>query len=134
MAQGECQVGGLFRRCHGATIETCQYCGKRFCALHRHVIEGYEAVCTRAGCLRKHSDLAEHVQYRARVAQRNAAGLCGIDGCGPHPPDQCSLCQGHFCSAHMRERMYPYREGRVVVERPASVCSRCWERRKIWRR
>lgn len=32
------------------------------------------------------------------------------------------------------ERMYPFNEGLVSIDRPVSICQRCWERRKIWRR
>jgi hypothetical protein len=47
---------------------------------------------------------------------------------------ECSQCRGLFCAAHIRERMYPVREGMVSIDRPMSLCDRCWARRKIWRR
>ncbi len=74
-----------------------------------------------------------HMEYRRRISQRNNASLCGEDGCSPHPREQCSLCRGQFCDRHVMERMYPFREGRVVIQRPASVCAWCWARRKLWR-
>jgi hypothetical protein len=114
-------------------VTTCQYCGRYFCTEHTYFMEGLDAVCTRESCRKKHDDLVAHVAYKARVAERNQVGLCGIEDCGPHPRLQCSLCQGYFCEQHLSERMYPFREGRVVTERPASVCKRCWDRRKIWR-
>jgi hypothetical protein len=115
-------------------VDTCQYCGRPFCRLHSYRLEGHEAVCAGPRCRLKNDELLEHMAYRQAVARRNSAGLCGIDGCGPHPGLQCSLCLGHFCREHVRERIYPFREGRVSVDRPASVCERCWQRRKIWRR
>jgi hypothetical protein len=30
--------------------------------------------------------------------------------------------------------MYPFSEGWVSIDRPVSICERCWERRKIWRK
>jgi hypothetical protein len=134
IARSACGAGGRFRRCHSAAVNSCQYCGRSFCASHTHVIEGYDAVCTRKRCVRKHVDLQAHTDYRARVVQRNAAGLCGVEGCGPHPRKECSLCKGHFCEAHIGERMYPFREGRLIIDKPASVCRWCWRRRKVWRR
>ncbi len=133
MAEGECQLGGRFRKCLNAPVERCQYCGRRFCADHQHVNKGFESVCVRDLCRRKQADLVAHAEYRARVNRRNAAGLCGIEECGPHPKHQCSLCQGNFCEPHVAQRMYPFRYGRVVIDRPASVCRWCWDRRKLWR-
>lgn len=133
MAHGECQLGGRFRKCPNAPIERCQYCGRRFCGTHQHVVQAFDAVCMRGLCRKKHADMVTHVDYRDRVRQRNTAGLCGIEGCGPHPRDQCSLCQGNFCESHIAQHMYPFHEGRVVIDRPASVCRWCWDRRKIWR-
>ena len=115
-------------------MQTCVYCGKAFCEAHTHVLRGYESVCNRKRCATKQRDLVSHLEYRKRVEQRNNAGLCGVEQCGPHPGLQCSLCEGHFCAAHITDRQYPMREGRVVIDRPASVCKWCWGRRKIWRR
>ena len=130
-----CARGGRFRnRCEQPAINACQYCGRAFCAAHCYVVRDHEAVCVNTTCRRKFDDLQEHLRYRERVSERNRAGLCGHEGCGPHPRTQCSLCQGRFCEDHLRDRLYPFREGRVVVDRPASVCPHCWERRKIWRR
>jgi hypothetical protein len=134
MAASACTAAGRFRSCSQPVVETCQYCGRRFCAAHAYFREGFDAVCIRKPCRRKHDDLQQHLGYRQRVGQRNAAGLCGIENCGPHPRTECSLCRGHFCEAHISERMYPFRDGRVVIERPASVCKWCWDRRKLWRR
>lgn len=128
-----CQVGGRFSRCHISAVHVCQYCGKPFCDQHTYYSEGHEAVCARKRCRQKHDDLQAHMEYKRAVYQRNHVGLCGIEGCGPHPGYQCSLCQGQFCTLHLTERMYPFRDGWVTIERPASVCQRCWERRKIWR-
>lgn len=128
-----CRLGGRFSRCNDPAEETCQYCGKPFCARHTYFREGHEAVCTAPRCRAKRDDVVAYLAYRQAVVARNQAGLCGIEGCTPHPAHECSLCRGHFCGLHVRERMYPFREGWVTVERPASVCARCWDRRKIWR-
>lgn len=129
-----CRLGGRFSRCPNSPVNSCQYCGRDFCADHAYYLEGHEAVCTRKRCKAKHDDLRRHLQYRQRVQQRNAAGLCGEERCGPHPVYECSLCNGLFCEEHVRVRMYPFRDGRVVIERPASLCEWCWQRRKVWRR
>jgi hypothetical protein len=129
-----CQVGGRFSRCHNEAPHSCQYCGRNFCQVHTYFREEHEAVCTRTPCQRKRDDMVVHMEYRARVTQRNHAGLCGAEECGPHPGFECSLCQGLFCALHLQERMYPFRDGWVMQERRVSVCPRCWARRKVWRR
>lgn len=134
MPQRECQIGGRFSRCHSAAVNVCQYCGRHFCGIHTHHAEGLDAVCAREKCQAKFQDLLAHNEYTSRVNQRNHAGLCGMEDCGPHPRFECSLCHGHFCSRHLMERMYPFNEGLVSIDRPVSICQRCWERRKIWRR
>ncbi|MBN9491827.1 hypothetical protein J0H33_00565 [bacterium] len=133
MAHPTCQVGGRFSRCHGAAQYDCQYCGRAFCAEHAYFVEGHEAVCSRKSCATKRDDLAQHLEYRRGVERRNNAGLCGIDGCGPHPGFECSLCRGLFCGDHLTERMYPFRMGMATIDRPVSICAACWDRRKIWR-
>lgn len=135
MAETLCGAGGIFSRCKNQPVQTCQYCGRPFCSAHTYHMEGHEAVCTRRLCRAKQDDMAVHLEYRALVQRRNSAGLCGIESCErSHPSGQCSMCQGTFCEEHVAERMYPFRDGRVVISRPASVCRRCWDRRKIWRR
>jgi len=129
-----CQVGSRFFRCGAPAIDSCQYCGRPFCAKHCYIEEGLDAVCTRRRCRAKFDDLVRHLDYKQRARQRNAVGLCGIEECGPHPSFECSLCHCRFCEEHVSKRMYPVRHGFVVVERPLSVCTWCWERRKIWRR
>jgi hypothetical protein len=133
MAATLCQVGRIFARCTNVPEHSCQYCGRSFCAEHTHFVGGHEAVCARKACRLKYDDLDAHLRYRERVEQRNKAGLCGIEDCGPHPGFECSLCRGHFCGEHLRERMYPFSDGYTTVERPVSICARCWERRKVWR-
>lgn len=134
MAPSVCQLGGRFSHCSRPAVDTCQYCGKPFCDAHTYVLEGLDAVCTHKHCVAKLDDVRVHLQYRSRVFERNRAGLCGCESCGPHPSFECSLCTGSFCDSHIQERRYPFREGRIVLERPASVCDWCWNRRKIWRR
>ena len=134
MAARPCGAGSAFRRCHQTPVNSCQYCGRPFCETHTHHIGGYEAVCTRKRCRLKHDDMQAHTEYKERVAQRNQAGLCGVEDCGPHPRTECSLCRGHFCESHIMQRMYPFRDGHVIIDKPASVCRWCWKRRKIWRR
>lgn len=134
VTHGTCKQGGRFSRCREAAVDTCQYCGKAFCAAHSHHVGGHDAVCNAKRCVAKHEDLALHMEYRARVRQRNQAGLCGVEDCVPHPTLECSLCRGHFCEPHVRTRMYPAREGRVIIDRPMGCCDWCWNRRKIWNR
>ena len=129
-----CQIGGRFSRCKNSAEHACQYCGRWFCETHTYHVQDHDAVCNRKRCLAKHEDLQVHTEYKRRVAERNHVGLCGIEDCGPHPGFQCSLCQGHFCGMHLHERMYPFTEGWVSIDRPVSICQACWERRKIWRR
>lgn len=133
MQHAHCQVGGFFSRCHNPVQHTCQYCGHDFCQVHAYYVQDYEAVCTRKTCIQKRDDLASHLVYRERVEQRNRAGLCGVEDCGPHANFECSLCQGLFCGSHLSEHMYPFKQGMATVDRPVSVCARCWSRRKIWK-
>lgn len=134
MHRALCKVGSRLSRCSNPSLDTCQYCGRPFCAAHTFFREGHDAVCTSKGCQRKQQDLQAHHGYRARVLQRNAVGLCGVEECEPHPWLECSLCQGHFCERHVSERLYPFREGLVRIDRPVSLCEWCWARRKVWRR
>ena len=129
-----CQLGGRFSRCTLEAAQTCQYCGRAFCETHAYHVEPHDAVCARKKCRDKRDDLELHMQYRQRVGERNQVGLCGVEDCGPHPGFECSLCHGRFCGMHLSERMYPFHEGWITIERPVSICMRCWERRKIWRR
>ena len=134
VAASACQIGGRLSRCHNTAENVCQYCGHRFCPTHRYYVEGFEAVCSRPRCRAKRDDMVMHSEYAERVRQRNGAGLCGVEECGPRPEYECSLCQGRFCERHVAAHVYPVREGRIVVGRPVSVCEHCWQRRKIWRR
>lgn len=134
MAVAVCKVGGRFSRCRNDALNTCQYCARPFCADHAYHLYDHEAVCTGKICRAKQDDLSLHLVYRQRIGERNRAGLCGQEGCGPHPTLECSLCQGHFCDLHIFDRHYPIRQGTVVIERPVSVCGWCWRRRKLWRR
>lgn len=133
VAVTSCGAGGRFSRCLEPVVTTCIYCGNGFCASHTYHLQGYETVCTRKACRRKRDDIVRHEAHRARVQQRNGAGLCGEEGCGPHPGYQCSLCQGVFCERHLAQRMYPVKHGSVTLDRPLAVCAWCWGRRKIWR-
>lgn len=128
-----CQIGGRFSRCQQTAAHSCQYCGRDFCEAHAYHVEALDAVCSRKRCQAKHDDLRDHTAYKARVSERNHVGLCGIEECGPHPGFECSLCRGQFCARHLSERMYPFSDGWVSIDRPVSICARCWERRKIWR-
>ncbi|MCZ2108541.1 MAG: hypothetical protein LC118_03055 [Dehalococcoidia bacterium] len=128
-----CQVGSFLSRCQNHASHICQYCGRSFCPEHTHFLEGHEAVCSRKQCRAKRDDLANHLIYVDRVSQRNHVGLCGVEECGPHPGFQCSLCRGYFCGPHLHDRLYPFQEGRVYIDRPVSICQHCWDRRKIWR-
>lgn len=129
-----CQLGGRFSRCTYPPAHSCQYCGRDFCESHTYHVEAHDAVCARKQCIAKHDDLVAHLEYKGRVSERNRVGLCGVEECGPHPTFECSLCRGHFCALHLTERMYPFSEGYVSIDRPASLCARCWQRRKIWRK
>ncbi len=133
MAAGACQVGGRFSRCQSIPQHVCQYCGRQFCAEHSHYVEGHEAVCSRKRCREKHEDLTRHFEYRGRAEQLNRAGLCGVDGCNTRHVFQCSLCKSQFCEAHLSSRRYGFGDAPTRYERWVSVCSRCWDRRRVWR-
>lgn len=128
-----CGVGGLFSRCPEPPIDTCQYCGRGFCENHTEFRQGIDAVCAQKKCAAKIKDLLGHNVYKEDVARRNRSGLCGIEGCGPHPGNECSLCRGLFCRDHLQPRMYPFFNGYSTVDRPVSACAHCWQRRKLWR-
>ncbi|MGI8926352.1 MAG: hypothetical protein ACR2HN_06865 [Tepidiformaceae bacterium] len=133
MAHVPCQLGSRFSRCPNESAHVCQYCGRNFCPQHAHWVEAHEAVCIRKRCAEKRDDLTLHLAYRERVEQRNHAGLCGVEGCGPHPGFECSLCLGLFCGAHLSNRTYTFRDGWSSVDRPVSICRHCWDRRRVWR-
>ena|SRR5665213_2422430 len=134
MSAVACQVGRIFARCTNAPQHVCQYCGREFCAEHSSFVEGHEAVCARKQCRAKREDMENHLRYRRRVDQRNHSGLCGVEDCGPHPGYTCSLCHGYFCATHLSDRLYPFKDGWVTIDRPVSVCENCWERRKVWKK
>jgi hypothetical protein len=135
MAMSTCEIGGRFRHCKQPAEHTCQYCGKSFCAVHAHRVEGYEAICAREACVAKDEDLKRHLEYREASTRRNRAGHCAEADCtNLHPGMTCSMCQGLFCPTHVSSRMYPVREGYVTINRPRSVCTWCWERRRVWRK
>lgn len=134
MQAAMCELGGRFSRCQNEAVQSCQYCGRRFCRAHAFFVGGHEAVCSRRQCRAKHEDMARHLSYRTRVAERNESGRCGVEDCDANPPGaSCSLCKGLFCEAHIADRMYPTYDGYRSVDRPAAVCPHCWARRKIWR-
>lgn len=127
-----CEVGGFFSKCKNPASRICQFCGRRFCDLHTGRVEDHEEICNRETCMKKDADLQVHVEYRARVTQRNSVGLCGVEECEFRSMFQCSLCRGAFCESHLQDRRYRFSEGWAMIERPVSICARCWERRKIW--
>jgi len=128
-----CQVGCRFSRCPNPAEQSCQYCGRHFCARHSHFVEGHEAVCSRKRCRAKRDDMVRHLGFLARAEQLNRVGLCGIDGCNTRHVLQCSLCNAQFCEPHLASRHYSFGDGWSRTERWVSVCPRCWERRKVWR-
>jgi hypothetical protein len=129
-----CDVGGRFSRCPAHAIDTCQYCARPFCDEHTYHREGYDAVCLRKDCRAKHDDLQAHLVFKERARLLNSEGLCGMEACGPNTRYECALCRAAYCDAHLQSRLYPFREGRIVIEKPAPVCNRCWSRRKLWRK
>ena len=129
-----CEIRRGLRRCGRAAVELCQYCGQRFCDEHKHFVGGFDAVCSRKRCRTKKDEMDQHLAYREGVERRNRVGLCGEEGCGPHPKDECSLCLGLFCSEHVRAKVYPFWDDGRRVMRPASVCAHCYARRKLWGR
>lgn len=129
-----CEIGGFFSKCKNEAGWVCHFCGRRFCETHTHRVEGHEEVCSREPCRKKDADLAVHMQYKGRVRSKNLVGLCGEDDCETAGPFQCSLCRGMFCDKHLQDRRYRFYEGFGSIERPVSICARCWGRRKIWAR
>lgn len=135
VATANCELGGRFRKCANSAVNTCQYCGRSFCASHTHHIKDHEAVCARDTCVAKHEDLQRHLDYKREVGGRNGAGHCGEPGCSTvHPRYQCSMCRGAFCAEHVRERMYALQDGYVKIDKRVSICDWCWRRRKIWQK
>ena len=133
MSEGQCQLGGRFRRCPIRASGTCQYCGRSFCGEHSHFAEGFEAVCTRKSCAAKQDDVQAHRLYVEDAVRLNRAGLCGLEGCNERRAFECSKCLGFYCPAHLSDQMYPA-TSRLEAPRRASVCPHCWDRRKIWSR
>lgn len=129
-----CEVGGVFRRCHGVSVAVCQYCGRDFCAEHTGKRVGEEEVCSRPRCLAKFDDLKAHIAYREQAVLRSARGICGTPGCENRRAGQCSKCQAYFCDQHLRDRTEHVREGWTRVSRPVCVCDHCAGRLKLWSR
>lgn len=130
-----CQLGGRFSRCKNESINSCQYCGRDFCKPHAFVVEHIEAVCARNRCMLKHENMVQHEEYKAEIAGRNGSGHCGEPECTElHPKFQCSMCNGFFCRPHLRDRMYAVQDGYVKIDKPVSICTWCWGRRKVWSR
>jgi hypothetical protein len=115
-------------------VGTCQYCGRAFCAGHGERENDGQEVCARKRCRQKKADVALHLEYKARVARRNAAGLCGQEGCETRYGGQCSKCKGFFCMAHVAPREETVRKGLATVSRMAAMCDHCWRRRPLWSR
>jgi hypothetical protein len=131
----ECALGGRFSRCKRPSDHSCQYCGRNFCSDHTHYLQQHEAVCTRKECVAKQQDMLVHTEYRRLVGGRNSARLCGVEQCEERPASyECSLCQGHFCTQHVQQRLYWTPDGLSRRERALSLCEHCWKRRKIWQR
>lgn len=129
-----CRFGRIFARCGEPGVGSCQYCARPFCARHGHLGDEGEQICARPVCQAKHTDLVEHIVFRARAHLRNRHGMCGIDGCLGERWGQCSKCEGLFCEEHLFDRADSVRQGRARYSRPASFCAHCLRRRKLWAR
>ncbi len=131
MVADRCALGGRIRRCSRPPHDTCQYCTRPFCPEHAYVLEGYDAVCTRAPCVAKHDDIPGHHDYVSGVRLRNRDGFCGFEVCAFAASFECSKCLGRFCLRHLSDQLYPSASSREPAEM-AIVCDHCWERRTIW--
>jgi hypothetical protein len=128
----QCQIGGLFHRCHEPMVAVCQYCGRDYCLEHTGVRAGGDEICSRPLCRQKHEDLKEHLAYRAAAQARSNRGFCAVPDCERPRAGQCSKCQALYCDEHLRDRVETIRQGMMVIKRPVSLCDHCAGRLKLW--
>jgi len=131
-SQQACYSGRLFRRCHEATVGSCQFCGRPFCPRHGDMLEEGQQVCHRQLCQRKVADLGAHKAYLELVSLRNSKTMCGLPDCSRQPWGQCSHCQALFCRSHIHPRLRSVRREGITVQEPVSVCDHCWLRHQLW--
>ena len=117
---------------HGGAIGRCLYCGRRFCPNHGSRYEDGTEICWRPICQDKRTELPRYQEYRLVVQGRNSSQSCGAYGCEGGIEKQCSRCQGLFCALHATPRHETVYVGRRSRQRYLSLCSYCWDRRKIW--
>ena len=125
---------GLFSTCKGAPAGICQYCGRPFCQEHGIFLELGQEVCHRPNCVAKREDVARHLVYKEAVIIRNEARHCGVEGCNHSVVGRCSRCEGYFCDGHVGPREDVIIENDVKIQRLATLCRHCFERRPIWLR
>jgi hypothetical protein len=128
----QCQIGGMFHRCHEPVVAVCQYCGRDFCSQHTGLRAGGDEVCSRPICLQKHEDLKAHMTYRADAIDRSNRGFCAVPDCTNPRAGQCSKCHALYCEEHLRDRIESVRQGMLVLKRPVSLCDHCGARLKLW--
>jgi hypothetical protein len=124
---------GLFK-CTAEAVGVCQYCGRPFCGRHCDLQEDGEEVCARRFCVEKRRDLARHLAYKSRVAERNRADLCGLEGCRSAPDGVCTRCKGYYCGRHIAPRQETIIQNGVRLPTNSTLCGHCWSRRPIWTR
>jgi hypothetical protein len=129
-----CEIkSGLFR-CKTSAAGLCQYCGKPFCADHGVFLEEGQEVCNSKNCVAKREDVVAHLVYKEAVLIRNEATQCGIEGCDQAVGRRCGRCEGYFCARHVSAHEDTVIENEMRVERMATLCQHCWQRRPIWLR
>jgi hypothetical protein len=127
-----CEVKPGFFKCKGSSVGLCVYCGRTFCAEHGVLLDEGQEVCNSKNCVAKREDVVVHLVYKEAVTLRNDAQQCGIEGCGGPMLGRCARCSGYFCGRHVGPREETIIEDRRAVERMATLCHHCFERRPIW--
>ena len=126
--------GGLLRRaCGYPAVAECVYCGRPFCAAHGERGPDFTDACDRKECAAKLRDVAEHQDWKRRVAAANGVSVCAHEECAQRMHHQCSQCGLLFCDEHVKQRTILNRRVDPPREELGVVCTHCQERRKLWR-
>lgn len=123
---------GLFRPCSDPAVGVCTFCNRPHCGRHG-ARYGASWVCSRGRCKMKATVTMTALDARIVARVRNAAGLCGYEGCaGRLPGTGCSLCNGDYCVIHLNSRVFRIQDSRPSPDSPTRyhkerryLCDRC---------
>ena len=123
---------GPLGRCRRPLLGQCQYCAQGFCEAHGSRLDDGQEICSAKRCGRKRDDVAAHLVFKADAAERNAAGSCGLPGCGAEPAIGCDRCGRKFCAPHTGQVMLSAARGAGREAEVLKLCAHCRERLALW--